>query len=53
MSAPEHRPGFSPEEMKARKRRNQWTALALVAFMILVFVITLTKLGADVLVRDL
>lgn len=47
------RPGFSPEEMKARRRRSRWTALALVAFIILVFVITLTKLGANILVRDL
>jgi hypothetical protein len=48
-----YRPGFSPEEMKARKRRNLWTVLALLGFIALVFVITLTKLGANVLVRDL
>lgn len=47
------RPGFSPEEMKARRRRSLWTALALVGFIVLVFVITLTKLGANILVRDL
>jgi len=47
------RPGFSPEEMKARRRRSMWTALALGGFIVLVFLITLTKLGADVLVRDL
>ena len=44
---------FTPEQLKARKRRGQWIALALFAFVILVFVITMSKLGANVVVRDL
>jgi t-SNARE complex subunit (syntaxin) len=40
-------------QKKARKRRSQWIALALFAFVILIFVVTITKLGANVLVRDL
>jgi len=35
---------MTPEELKARKRRNMWIALAIVAFVALVFLITLTKL---------
>lgn len=44
---------LSPEQTTARKRRGQWIALALFAFVILVFVLTMTKMGANVLVRDL
>lgn len=44
---------LTPEQEKARKRRSVWTALALGAFVILIFVITVAKLGANVLVRDL
>ena len=44
---------LTPAQEKARKRRSQWIALALFTFVILVFVITMTKLGANVLVRDL
>lgn len=44
---------LSPEQVFARKRRGQWIALALFAFVILVFVLTMTKLGANVMVRDL
>jgi hypothetical protein len=44
---------LTPAQVKARKRRSHWIALALFAFVILVFVITMTKLGANVLVRDL
>ena len=44
---------LSPEQTTARKRRGQWIALALFAFVILVFVLTMTKIGANVLVRDL
>jgi hypothetical protein len=44
---------LSPEQVKARRRRSQWIALALFTFVILVFVITMTKLGANVMVRDL
>ena len=44
---------LTPEQLQARKRRGQWIALALFAFVILVFVITMSKLGANVVVRDL
>jgi hypothetical protein len=44
---------LTPEQAKARSRRGHWIALALFTFVILVFVITMTKLGANVLVRDL
>ena len=41
---------LTPEQAKARKRRGQWIALALFAFCILVFLITMTKMGANMLV---
>lgn len=37
---------MTPEELQARKRRNLWIALAIGAFMVLVFAITVTKMGA-------
>ena len=40
---------LTPEQAKARRRRGQWMALALFAFCILVFLITMTKMGASVL----
>lgn len=36
---------LTPEEKQARKRRGQWLALALFAFVILVFVLTMAKVG--------
>ncbi|GAD58865.1 MULTISPECIES: hypothetical protein [Brevundimonas] len=39
---------LTPEELKARKRRNIAIALGLVAFMVLVFVTTLLRLQANV-----
>jgi hypothetical protein len=39
---------LTPEELKARKRRNLAIALGLVAFMALVFVTTLLRLQANV-----
>ena len=39
---------LTPEELKARKRRNIAIALGLVAFMVLVFVTTLLRLQAHV-----
>ena len=39
---------LTPEELKARKRRNNAIALGLVAFMALVFVTTLLRLQANV-----
>lgn len=44
---------LSLEQTTARRRRGQWIALALFAFVILVFVLTMTKMGANILVRDL
>ena len=44
---------LTPAQEKARTRRSHWIALALFTFVILVFVITMSKLGANVLVRDL
>lgn len=35
---------LTPEELRARKRRNLWIALALVAFIILVFTTTVLRL---------
>lgn len=44
---------LTPEQVKARGRRSLWIALALVVFVALIFIITVTKLGANVMVRDL
>jgi hypothetical protein len=44
---------LTPEQAKARKRRGQWLALGLFVFVILVFMLTMTKMGANILVRDL
>ena len=35
---------LTPEEMRARKRRNIWIASALVAFIVLVFATTVLRL---------
>jgi hypothetical protein len=43
----------TPEEQRARKRRNLWLALSIGAFVVLVFAITLAKLQAGVLERPL
>jgi len=39
---------LTPEELSARKRRNVAIALALVAFMVLMFVTTVLRLQANV-----
>ena len=44
---------MTPDELKARKRRNLWIALAVGAFIVLVFAITLTQMHANVLDRPL
>jgi hypothetical protein len=44
---------LTPEQVKARSRRGQWIALALFAFVILIFTLTMTKMGANIMVRDL
>ncbi len=35
---------LTPEELRARKRRNVWIASALVAFIVLVFTTTVLRL---------
>lgn len=37
---------LTPEQQKARNRRSIWIALAIGGFVVLVFLITLTKLQA-------
>jgi hypothetical protein len=37
---------LSPEQTRARKRRNLWLALAIAAFMALVFLVTVSKMKA-------
>jgi hypothetical protein len=37
---------LTPEQLRARKRRNMWIALAVGAFVVLVFFITIAKLRA-------
>ncbi len=44
---------LTPEELAARRRRNLFIALAVGAFVVLVFAITLTQLQAGVLERPL
>lgn len=39
---------LTPEELAARKRRNLWIALSIAAFVVLVFAITLTKIGGNI-----
>ncbi|WP_395645515.1 hypothetical protein [Terricaulis sp.] len=44
---------MTPDELKARKRRNMWLGLAIAGFMLLVFAITMAKVGAAILDRPL
>lgn len=44
---------LTPEEVAARKRRNVFIALAIAAFVLLVFAITMSQLQAGVLERPL
>jgi hypothetical protein len=44
---------LTPEEVKARNRRNLWIALSVGAFMLLVFAITLVQMQAAILDRPL
>ncbi|WP_198411819.1 hypothetical protein [Microvirga flavescens] len=46
-------PQLTPEEMKRRRRRSLALALTLGAFVLLIFVVTLAKLGPQVLKRPL
>lgn len=36
--------GFSPEEMKRRRSRSIATAIALVVFMVIIFITTIVKM---------
>ncbi|MCW5681759.1 MAG: hypothetical protein KIS70_10620 [Xanthobacteraceae bacterium] len=44
---------MTPEQLRARKRRNLILGFSIGAFVLLVFMITLVRLGADVMVRPL
>ncbi len=35
---------MTPDELAARKRRNVWIAVSILAFVVLVFAITMTRL---------
>jgi hypothetical protein len=37
---------LTPEQERARKRRNLWLALSVAAFMLLVFLISISKMAA-------
>lgn len=39
---------LTPEQAAARKRRGQWIAIALFAFVILLFTLTMTKIGGNI-----
>jgi hypothetical protein len=39
---------LTPEQTRARRRRNLWLALSIAAFMVLVFAVTLAKMKAGV-----
>jgi hypothetical protein len=39
---------LTPEQQHARKRRGQWLALGLFAFVILLFALTMTKIGGRI-----
>lgn len=44
---------LTPEQLRARNRRNLWIALSVGAFVVLVFLITIAKLKAGVMERPL
>jgi hypothetical protein len=41
---------LTPDQAKARKRRGQWIALGLFSFCILIFLITMTRMGQNLMV---
>ncbi len=41
---------LTAEQAKARKRRGQWIALGLFTFCILIFLITMTRMGQSLMV---
>jgi len=44
---------LTPDQVRARNQRNVWIAVAVAAFVLLVFAITVAKLQAGVLDRPL
>lgn len=42
---------LTPAEVAARKKRNNWIAISLVGFVVLVFVLTMAKVGGGIPVR--
>lgn len=50
---PEELTPLTEAEAEVRRRRGRWIALALFGFVILIFAVTISRLGAAVLVRDL
>jgi hypothetical protein len=42
---------LTPAEVAARKKRNNWIAISLVGFVILVFILTMAKVGGGIPVR--
>ncbi len=38
---------LTPEQERARKRRNVWLALSVLAFVVLVFAITVAQMAAN------
>jgi t-SNARE complex subunit (syntaxin) len=45
--------GEGPDAAKARKRRSLMIALSLIAFIVLVFVVTIVRLGGNIADRPL
>lgn len=41
---------LTAEQAKARKHRGQWIALGLITFCILIFLITMTRMGQNLMV---
>ena len=39
---------LTADQSRARKRRGQWIALALFAFCIMIFLITMTRMGQNI-----
>jgi hypothetical protein len=39
---------LTPDQAKARGRRNLWIALSIAAFIVLVFLITMAKVGDSI-----
>jgi len=39
---------MTPDELAARKRRNFWIALAITGFVVLVFLVTMVRVGEGI-----